>query len=128
MKAPREVSSHIHISLIDEFIAERFIESGGRPLAFRIGDADGEGTISIESIEPRSSAPQPEGIDFELSPCECSGLGHDDAGIYLGRPVFTSSAYEFIDFILGHYSSFDCYIEFTGNAWSVTADNVRSHT
>jgi len=128
MKPPREERSHIHISLIDEFIAERFIESGGRPLAFRICDADEEGIISLESIELRSGAPHPEGIDFELSPCECSGLGHDDAGIYLGRPVFTSSVYEFLDFILGHYGSFDCYIEFTGNAWSVTADNVRSHT
>lgn len=86
--------------------------------------ADEEGTISIEPIEPRSGAPQPEGIDFELSPCECSGLGHDDAGIYVGRPVFTSSVYEFLDFILGHYRSFDCYIEFTGDAWSVTVENT----
>jgi hypothetical protein len=125
VKAPLEENFHIHISLIDEFIAERFIESGGQELAFRIGIVDGEGTISIEPIGPRPGTPQPEGIDFELSPCECSGLGHDDAGIYLGRPVFTSSAYEFLDLILGHYSSFDCYIEFTGNAWSVTADNVR---
>ena len=124
MTAPREENSHIHISLIDEFVAGRLIESGGRPLAFRISDADGAGTISVEPIEPRSGAPIQEGIDFELSPCECSGLGHDDAGIYIGRPVFTSSAYEFLDFILGHYGSFDCYIEFTGNAWSVIVENA----
>ena len=129
MKVPREEISHIHISLIDEFIAARFIEAGGRPLAFRVSGEDDEGTILLEAIEPRPGPPQSEGIDFELSACECGGLGQDDAGIYTGRPVFTSSAYEFLDFILSHYAVFDCHIEFTGNAWSVrvenAADNVR---
>jgi hypothetical protein len=129
VKAAREEISRIHISLIDEFIAARFIEAGGLPLAFRISGADEEGTILLEAIEARSGPPEQEGIDFELSACECGGLGQDDAGIYTGRPVFTSSAYEFLDFILSHYRSFDCHIEFTGNAWCVrvenAADNVR---
>lgn len=102
MKVPREEISHIHISHIDEFIAARFIEAGGRPLAFRISGADDEGTILLEAIEPRSGPPEQEGIDFELSACECGGLGHEDAGIHVGRPVYTSSAYEFLDFLLGH--------------------------
>lgn len=126
MKAAREEISRIHISLIDEFIAARFIEAGGLPLAFRVSGADEEGTILLEAIEARSGPPEQEGIDFELSACECGGLGHDDAGIYTGRPVFTSSAYEFLDFILSHYRSFDCHIEFTGNAWCVRVENVRS--
>jgi len=126
VKAPREEISSTHVSRIDEFIAARFIEAGGRPVAFRVEGADEEGTVTLMPIEAGPVLPQAGGIDFELSSCECGGLGDEDAGIYLGRPVLTSSVFEFFDFILGYYTSFDCYIEFTGNAWSVSVENAVS--
>ena len=124
MKARREDISNIHISRIDEFLASGLLETGALPLAFRVSGADEEGSITLEPIEARPVSQGGEGVDFELSSCECGGLGRDDAGMYVGRPVFTSSAFEFFDFILGYYSAFDCYIEFTGNAWSMTVENA----
>lgn len=122
MKAPAENTIRIHISLINEFIAGKLLEKEGRPLAFGVRSADGEGTIELRPIKHKEEPPATEGIDFDLSSCECDGLGQDDPGIYIGRPVFTSSAYEFFDYLLGHYPAFDCYIEFTGNAWRVRVE------
>ncbi len=125
MSVSGEDSFSIHISGIDEFLAERLLESGGCALAFRVAQTDGEGSITLTAAEalPYDSS-STEGNDFELSSCECGGLGQEDASVYLGRPVFTSSAYELFDFILGHYAAFDCLIEFTGNAWSVRVENA----
>ena len=125
MKSPLEEIIRIRVSDIDEFLAGRLIESGVRPLAFSVRDADsGEGAIELREIGTPEGLPEAGGIDFELSSCECGGLGQDDPGMYIGRPVYASSAYELFDYLLGHYSSFDCYIEFTGNAWSVRIQNT----
>lgn len=129
MKAGIEEIIRIHISHIDEFIAGRFLEKEGSPLAFGVRSADGVGAIELRPIMHKQESSAAEGIDFDLSSCECGGLGQDDPSIYIDRPVFTSSAYEFFDYLLEYYSAFDCYIEFTGNAWRVrvenAADNVR---
>lgn len=45
---------------------------------------------------------------------------------YLDKPVYTSSAYELFDFVLGYLFSFDCLVEFTGNAWKVRVLNPVS--
>lgn len=124
MSALPDKSFRIHISRIDEFIAGRLLDVEGHPVAFRVAGADEEGTVTLMPIEAGPVPAHAEGIDFELSSCECGGLSHEDAGIYLERPVLTSSACEFFDFILGYYTSFDCYIEFTGNAWSVRVENA----
>ena len=116
----------IHVSIIDEFLAARFLEGGGGPISFSVRREGRDGGISFSRTV---TAPEPgggEGVDFELSTCECRGLDPDDAGVYIGRPVYTSSAYEFFDFMLGYLSSFDCLIEFTGNAWSIRVVNAVS--
>jgi hypothetical protein len=123
--SPRSAIS-IHVSRIDEFLASRFLDAGGVPLAFSVRDEGGNGNIMLTPIEAPSGQSDGEGVDFELSACECGELGADDAGVYLGRPVYTSSAYELFDFILGYLSSFDCYIEFTGNAWRIRVENAVS--
>ncbi|MEW6143922.1 MAG: hypothetical protein AB1598_02780 [Thermodesulfobacteriota bacterium] len=120
----------IHVSQIDEFLASRYIEAGGGPLAFSVSGEGGEGNISLTPVAADTVPEGGEGVDFELSACECGGLGADEAAVYVGRPVYTSSAYVLFDFLIGHFRSFDCSVEFTGNAWKVTAvnaaDNVRS--
>ena len=118
--------SVINVSDIDEFLAARFLEGGGGPLSFSVRHEGRDGGISISGAEFASEPGGGEGVDFELSTCECRGLDPDDVGVYIGRPVYTSSAYEFFDFILGYLSSFDCLIEFTGNAWSIRVVNPVS--
>lgn len=121
-----EIISVIHISDTDEFLAARLLESGGSPLSFSVRPEGRDGGISLA---PGAYAPGPgggEGVDFELSSCECRGLDPDDVGLYIGRPVYTSSAFEFFDFMLGYVSSFDCFIEFTGNAWCIRVVNAVS--
>ncbi len=118
-----ENRSVINVPDIDEFLAARFLEGGGGPLSFSVRREGRDGGISISGAEFASEPGGGEGVDFELSTSECRGLDPDDAGVYIGRPVYTSSAYEFFDFILGYLTSFDCFIEFTENAWSIRVVN-----
>ncbi len=115
----------IHVSLIDEFLAARLVECGVAPLSFSVRRVGHEGSISIAACATVLKPGAGEGVDFELSPCECRGLDPEDPAVYLGRPVYTGSAYELFDFMLGYFSSFDCFIEFTGNAWRVSVENAR---
>jgi hypothetical protein len=119
-----ERSFVIHVSQIDEFLAERLLESGGSSLAISVRNEGRDGRMSLAAVEVKYAHAGGEGVDFELSACECGGLYAEDIGIYLGRPVYTSSAHELFDFLLAHLASFDCFIEFTGNAWSVTVVNA----
>lgn len=114
----------IHVSIVDEFLAARFLEGGGGPLSFSVRQEDPDGSISFSQAETAPGPGGGEGVDFELSSCECRGLDPEDVSLYIGRPVYTSSACEFFDFILGYLSSFDCFIEFTGNAWSIRVVNA----
>ncbi len=113
----------IHVSGIDEFLAARLAEGRSGPLSFSVSGGGPDGDIALASIDTPVTPFWGEGVDFELSACECRGLDADDVGVYIGRPVYTSSAYEFFDFMLGYFSSFDCVIEFTGNAWSIGVVN-----
>lgn len=113
----------IHITGIDEFLATRLIE-GEKPLSFTVSGTDSEGNITLAELDtPAEDHPSREGVDFELFTCECRGLDTADIKDYLERPVYTSSAYELFDFLLGYLSSFDCFIEFTGNAWRIRVVN-----
>jgi hypothetical protein len=87
-----ENRSVINVSDIDEFLAARFLEGGGGPLSFSVRREGRDGGISISGAEFASEPGGGEGVDFELSTCECRGLDPDDAGVYIGRPVYTSSA------------------------------------
>ncbi|MGH7849148.1 MAG: hypothetical protein ACREOP_02510 [Thermodesulfobacteriota bacterium] len=119
-----EILSIIHVSDIDEFLAARFLEGGGGPLSFSVRREGRDGGIFVSGTDTAPGPGGGEGVDFELSTCECRGLDPDDVAVYIGRPVYTSSAYEFFDFILGYLSSFDCLVEFTGNAWSIRVVNA----
>ena len=123
MSNPSQSRFVIHVSLIDEFLAARLLEGHSGPLAFSVSVEGSDGNISLAVRDALINTARGEGVDFELSSCECRGLDAEDVGVYLNGPVYTSSAYEFFDFILGYFSSFDCFIEFTGNAWSIVVLN-----
>lgn len=117
-------SGEIHISEIDEYLANGLIVSGGGVLGVSISKKGNDGFVSVS--HKRSPFPHitEDGLDFELSTCECSSLELADIREYLDKPVHTSSAYEFFDFTLGHYPSLDCVVEFTGNAWKIKIINL----
>ena len=77
---------------------------------------------SLRRRPPRGPA-EGRGSISSSQPASAGGSIPEDVGVYIGRPVYTSSAYEFFDFILGYLSSFDCLIEFTGNAWCIRVVN-----
>jgi hypothetical protein len=116
-------TQYIHITGIDEFLAARLVERGGGAIRFGVSGADSSGNIALAEVDAPCECREGEGIDFELSTCECRGLDTADIKDYLDKPVYTSSAYEFFDFVLGYLTSFDCLVEFKGNSWKVWVYN-----
>ena len=110
---------------IDEKAASLLLESGRGVIGLRISHADDEGNVSISSFDPKTDSIPGEGVDFDLSPCECSGLEDDGAGLFLSVPVHTSSAREFFDLMLPAYPALECLVSFTGNAWKILATTAR---
>ena len=108
----------IYISEIDEYLARGFIALDGKVIELSI-TKNGEACFVIVSCKKSDSQLTGDGIDFELSSCECSSLELTDVKDYLGKAVHTSSALEFFDFALGYFSSLNCTVQFTGNAWKI---------
>ena len=117
----------IHISDIDEKAASLLLESGRGVIGLRISLADDEGAISVSEFDPDPGADTipAEGVDFDLSPCECAGLEDGGAGFFVSTPVHTSSAHEFLDLMLAGYPALECLISFTGNAWKILVIEAR---
>lgn len=109
----------IHISEIDEYLARGLIALGGRVMELSISKNGEDGFVTVSFTKSYGSHLTEEGVDFELSPCESSSLELTDVKDYLGKAVHTSSALEFFDFALGYFSSLDCAVQFTGNAWKI---------
>jgi len=115
----------IHISDIDEKAASLLLESGREVIGLRISLADDEGAISVSEFDPGAGTIPAEGVDFDLSPCECAGLEDGGAGLFVSTPVHTSSAREFFDLMLAGYPSLECHMSFTGNAWKILVTSTR---
>lgn len=109
----------IHISEIDEFLAKGLIVLRGGTLELSISKNGSEGYVVVSYKKLPDSVLREDGIDFELSSSECPNPELSDIGQYLEKPVHTSSALEFFDFALGYFSSLECVVEFTGNAWKI---------
>lgn len=123
MKEGKGPVQEIHISETDAFLAERFIDIGGSALGFSVSRKDSQGNIYVENLHKAEGSSGVESVDFELSPGESLNPEDLDVRQYIERPVYTSSAYEFFDFLLANFSSFDCVSEFTGNAWRFRIEN-----
>ena len=108
----------IHISNLDEFLADTLLKSKEKPIKLSIHKEGVEGNISVNLLKSDEDMEE-DGIDFELSPCECIDFDSMDISDFLYKPVFSSSAYEFFDFIFMFFSSIECLVDFTGDAWKI---------
>ncbi len=118
MNTRSQTRKKIHLSGLDEFLADNVLGEEEKPLRFLIHKDGDPGFISALLLDTEEGM-EKEGIDFELSSCECAGLEGLEVSDFLMKPVFTSSAYEFFDFVLMFLDSFECLVDFTGNAWKI---------
>jgi len=108
----------IHISNLDDFLASALLESQKKPIKLSIKKEGVEGYVSVNLLKSDEDMEE-DGIDFELSPCECIDFDSMEISDFLYKPVFSSSAYEFFDFIFMYFSSIECLVDFTGDAWKI---------
>lgn len=117
----------LHIAGIDEKAASLLLESGRGVIGLRISLADDEGNISVSGFDPGTDSIPGDGVDFDLSPCECAGLEDGGAGLFISAPVHASSAREFFDLLLAAYPALECLVSFTGNAWKILVTSAREN-
>ena len=102
----------IHLSELDEFLASRLMDIGSKPFRFSVYNYDSQGNITIRQGKTTDKISEG-GIDFELSPSEYYSLDSIDIEDFTKQTVYTSSAYEFFDFILMYFCSLDCVLDFS---------------
>ncbi|HLE25505.1 MAG TPA: hypothetical protein VI935_07630 [Thermodesulfobacteriota bacterium] len=112
------VEKKIHISNLDDFLASALLECQEKPIKLSIQKEGIEGYVSVNLLKSEENMEE-DGIDFELSPCECINFDSMEISDFLYKPVFSSSAYEFFDFVFMFFSSIECLVDFTGDAWKV---------
>jgi|SRR3989304_2646534 len=108
----------IHISNLDDFLASALLESQKKPIKLSIKKEGVEGYVMVNLLKSDEDMEE-DGIDFELSPCECIDFDSMVISDFLYKPVFSSSAYEFFDFIFMFFSSIECIVDFTEDAWKI---------
>jgi len=108
----------IHLSELDDFLASRLVNSETTPLMFSVSKYDSQGYITIGQGKASGSIREG-GIDFELSPSEYLSLDSIEIEDFTKQTIYTSSAYEFFDFILMYYPDLECILDFTGNSWRI---------
>ncbi len=117
----------LHISDIDEKAASLLLESGRGVIGLKISLADDEGNVLVSAFDPGADTIPGEGVDFDLSPCECAGLDDSGASMLLSVPVHASSAREFFDLMLSGCPALECLVSFTGNAWKIVVTSAREN-
>jgi hypothetical protein len=110
---------HIHISGIEEFLAESFLDNNHVPFIVSISKEDDQGGLKINISDKRVMDFASEEIDFELSTCEC--MDFDNMGIddFKYKTIHTSSAIELFEFLLMFSDVVECVVDFNGTAWKV---------
>lgn len=108
----------IHISELNEFLALKFLDNVTIPIRFSVFKKDTQGNIIIQQKDNELEIEEG-GIDFELSTSEYQSLDSINVTDFTNKTVYTSSAYEFFDFILMYYSRFEFLSEFNGSAWKI---------
>src|SRR3970282_2550987 len=114
----------IHISTLDEFLASALLECQEKPIKLSIHKEGIEGYVSVNLLKSGEDMAEG-GIDFELSPCECIDFDSMEISDFLNKPVFSSSAYEFFDFIFMFFSSIECLVDFTEDAWKIKISKTQ---
>lgn len=112
-----ELCAKIHLSEMDEFLALRVLEQPA-PVGLSISKIDAQGNVSVTCFDNQKEIDDV-GIDFELLPSEYQFLDSVNISDYTSQTVFTSSAYEFFDFLLMYYSEIRCIADFNGISWRI---------
>ena len=107
----------IHLSELDEFLASRLLDSEN-PISLCFSKKDLQGNIFVQQKSCKDKIEEG-GVDFELSPSEYQSLDLTNIHDYTRRTVYTSSSYEFFDFVLMYLSTFECLFDFNGNSWRI---------
>lgn len=108
----------IHLSEIDDYLASKLVGSRAKTHMFRVCGLDPQGYITIGQGEARVGIDEG-GIDFELSPSSYPSLESIEIGDFTTQTIYTSSAYEFFDFILMYLSQLECVVDFTNSSWRI---------
>lgn len=113
----KDKKAEIHLSDINEYLADRFLEYSS-PFELELRNLTTDGFIEIK--ESKSSKEiEKDGLDFELSTCECLGLNNLEISEFLEKPVYTGSAYELFDFYFSKFYSLRCLVDFIEGAWVI---------
>ncbi len=118
MSADSGENKIIHLSELDEYLASRLLDQERGPVCFSVSKYDSQGNVSITDRLTEDEIEEG-GIDFELSPSEYQSLDSVNASDFTKSTVYTSSAYEFFDFILMYFTSVDCLLDFNGSSWRI---------
>jgi len=107
----------IHLSELDEYLASRLLDNVA-PLRFAVAKEDSQGYINIRQ-ENNEIKIQEGGIDFELSPSEYQSLDSINILDFTNQTIYTSSAYEFFDFMLMYFSRLEYLLDFYNSSWRI---------
>ncbi len=107
----------VHLSELDEYLASKFLDRQAA-LRFTMSKNDSQGYITIEQ-EKNEIEIEKRGIDFELSTSEYQSLDSINILDFTNQTIYTSSAYEFFDFMLMYFSYLEYLLDFTGSSWRV---------
>jgi len=117
MNAGHEELKTIHLSELDEYLASRLLDNVA-PLRFIVSKEDSQGYINIRQ-ENNEIKIQEGGIDFELSPSEYQSLDSINILDFTNQTIYTSSAYEFFDFMLMYFSRLEYLLDFYNSSWRI---------
>lgn len=117
MKESNYESKTIHLSELDDYLASRLLENS-TTLRFQLSKYDSQGYITIEQEENKIMIEEG-GIDFELSPSEYQSLDSINILDFTSQTIYTSSAYEFFDFMLMYFSHLEYLLDFNNSSWRI---------
>lgn len=121
----KEIPETVPLGSIDEYLAQKVLEGNGKTLRIGLSLDYNAGFLNILDISYEQTDFS-DGMDFELSTCECQGVDDMDPGDFEGKTVYTSSAYEFFEFYLGERDSARFYIMLHNDSWIIKIDETSS--
>lgn len=114
----KEKSIEIHLSNIDEFLAEKYLEYGST-FKVELSGINYDGFLRVKDSFTNKKLTG-EAVDFELSASECHGLSDTELIELIKQPVYTSSAYEFFDSFFQLQREAKCLINLVGGSWLIS--------
>lgn len=116
----------IHLSELDEYLASKLLDSNSA-LRFSMSKVDLQGYINIRQ-DKNDAVIEEGGIDFELSPSEYQSLDSINILDFTNQTIYTSSAYEFFDFMLMYFSRLEYLLDFYNSSWRIRILNFIEET